>query len=285
MVSCFQNIACQLGEGPLWVKDRLYWFDILAKRLYHCAADGSDRQFIQFDEYFSAGALTQTDDLLLASETGLWRFNPSSQALTKVIDVEADNPVTRSNDGRADRQGGFWFGTMGKNAEAKAGALYRYYQGEVRCMRSDLTIPNALCFSPDGRIGYFADTALSKIYRWNLDLQGWPHNEPEDWVDVSELGLSPDGAVIDSQGYLWSAQWGNARLVRYEAYGQVDAVIHLPVSQPSCLAFAATDLQRLFVTSATDGLSPEALAKEPLAGSVLEVRVPIAGYPEGVVQL
>lgn len=285
MVSCFQHIACRLGEGPLWVKDRLYWFDILDKRLYHCASDGSDRQQIQFQEHFSAAALTNTDDLLLASETALWRFSPSTQALSKLIDLETDNPVTRSNDGRADRQGGFWIGTMGKKAEPKAGAIYRYYQGELRCLRRDITISNSLCFSPDGRTAYFADTALSTIYRWSLDAQGWPEGEPTIFVDLSEAGFSPDGAVIDSLGCLWSAQWGSSRLVCYAPNGQVDKVINLPVSQPTCPAFAANDLQRLFVTSATDGLNPEALAKEPLAGSVLEVRLPIAGYPEGVVQL
>lgn len=285
MVSCFQAIACRLGEGPLWVKDRLYWFDILDKRLYHCASDGSDRQTIQFQEHFSAAALTSTDDLLLASETGLWRFNPRTQALSKFLDLEADNIVTRSNDGRADRHGGFWIGTMGKQAEQQAGALYRYYQGELRCLRRQISIINSLCFSPSGTMAYFADTALSTIYQWVLDEQGWPVGEPQVFVDLSTSGISPDGAVMDSLGCLWSAQWGSARLVCYQPNGQVDKIIHLPVSQPSCPAFAADDLQRMLVTSATEGLTPEVLAKEPLAGSVLEVRLPIAGYPEGVVTL
>ncbi|TXH68523.1 MAG: SMP-30/gluconolactonase/LRE family protein [Thiothrix sp.] len=287
MISCFQHLPCRLGEGPLWVKDRLYWFDILDKRLYHCASDDSDTQVVQFQEHFSAAALTNTADLLLASETALWRFNPSTQALTPLIALEADNPVTRSNDGRADRQGGFWIGTMGKKAEAKAGSIYRYYQGELRCLRRDLTITNAICFAPDGRTAYFADTDLGQIYQWRLDAQGWPEGEPSIFVDLSSQGISPDGAVIDSQGYLWSAQWGSSRLVSYQPNGIEDKVIHLPVSQPSCPAFGGTDLSRLFVTSARDGLSAEALRQEPLAGSVLEVKLPLPlkGYPEGVVQL
>lgn len=286
MISNFQTVACRLGEGPLWVKDRLYWFDILNKRLYHCAADGADRQHIAFNEYFSAAALTTTEDLLLASETALWRFNITSHELTHLIALEADNPITRSNDGRADRQGGFWIGTMGKQAQPKAGSIYRYYQGELRCLRRDITITNALCFSPDGRIAYFADTDLGQIYQWDLDTNGWPVGEPSIFVDLSAEGLSPDGAVIDSQGYLWSAQWGSSRLVCYAPNGQEDRIIALPVSQVSCPAFGGEDLTRLFVTSATDGLSAEVLAQEPFAGYVLEVQVPdLQGYPEGVVQL
>ena len=282
MVSVFQTVACRLGEGPLWVKDRLYWFDILAKRLYHCAADGSDQQVIQFNEYFSAAALTTTDDLLLASEKALWRFNPVTQTITKLIALEADNPVTRSNDGRADRQGGFWIGTMGKHAEPEAGALYRYYQGELRCLRRHITIINSICFAPDGRTAYFADTALHTIYRWALDAQGWPLGEPHVFIDLSAQGLSPDGSVVDNQGYLWNAQWGSSRLVRYTPEGQEHTSIHLPLSQPSCPAFGGADLRRLFVTSAT-----VCLAFEPFAGSVLEVSLPLSvqGYPEGVVRL
>lgn len=286
MISVFQQLPCRLGEGALWVKDRLYWFDILNKRLYHCAADGSDQQAIQFTEHFSAAALTKTEDLLLASETALWRFNINSQELTQLIALEAENAITRSNDGRADRQGGFWIGTMGKQAEPKAGAIYRYYQGELRCLRRDITITNALCFAPDGRTAYFADTDLGQIYRWDLDAQGWPIGEPSIFVDLSDQALSPDGAVIDNRGYLWSAQWGSSRIVSYTPEGQEDQVIALPVSQVSCPAFGGADLTRLFVTSATDSLSAAALAQEPLAGCVLEVQLPdLKGYPEGVVQL
>lgn len=287
MVQCFQASACALGEGPLWVHERLYWFDILGKRLYHCAADGTDTQTFEFHEYFSAAALTDTEDLLLASETGLWRFNPLTQALSKLIALEADNPSTRSNDGRADRQGGFWLGTMGKHAEPEAGAIYRYYQGQIRQLRTHITIVNSLCFSPDGKTAYFADTALSQIYQWALDSEGWPQDEPQLFVDLSAQGISPDGSVIDSEGYLWNAQWGSSRLVRYAPNGQEDKVIHLPISQPSCPAFGGQDLTRLFLTSARVGLTSAALAHQPLAGRVLELQLPlaVAGYPEGVVQL
>lgn len=285
MIRSFQLNSCRLGEGPLWAHERLYWFDILAKRLYHCASDGSDTQVFQFQEHFSAAALTNTDDLLLASETGLWRFNPATQALSKLIELEAENPVTRSNDGRADRQGGFWIGTMGKSAESEAGSIYRYYQGELTKLRDKLTITNSICFAPDGKTAYFADTALSQIYQWDLDSQGWPQGEPRLFVDLSADGISPDGSVIDSQGYLWNAQWGSARLVRYAPDGQLDKIIHLPLSQPSCPAFGGADLSRLFVTSATVDMSSAAIAQEPQAGHVLEINLPVQGYPEGVVEL
>lgn len=285
MVKCFQAVQCRLGEGALWANQRLYWFDILSKQLHSCAEDASDHQVIALPEYFSAAALTNTDDLLLASETGLWRFNPITQALTKLIEIEADNPITRSNDGRADRHGGFWLGTMGKQAQSGAGALYRYYQGEVTCLYTGITISNSICFAPDGSKAYFADTALHTIYQWKLDTKGFPLGEPTVFIDLSAEQLSPDGSVIDSAGFLWNAQWGSSRVVRYSPLGQIDMVVGLPVTQPACPAFGGKDLKRLYVTSATVDLSTEALAHEPLAGSVFEVPLAVAGYPEGVVQL
>ena len=285
MVKCFQAAQCRLGEGALWANQRLYWFDILAKQLHSCAENGSDHQVIALPEYFSAAALTHTDDLLLASETGLWRFNPSTQALTKLIEIEADNPITRSNDGRADRHGGFWLGTMGKQAQSGAGALYRYYQGEVTCLYTGITISNSICFAPDGSKAYFADTALHTIYQWNLDAKGFPLGEPTVFVDLSAEQLSPDGSVIDSEGFMWNAQWGSSRVVRYSPLGQIDTMVNLPVTQPACPAFGGKDLKRLFITSATVDLSLETLAPEPLEGSVFEVPLAVAGYPEGVVQL
>lgn len=285
MVKCFQAAPCRLGEGALWANQRLYWFDILSKQFHSCAEEGSDHQVLTLPEHFSAAALTNTDDLLLASETGLWRFTPHTQVLHKIVDIEADNPLTRSNDGRVDRHGGFWLGTMGKQAQRGAGALYRYYQGEVTCLYTGITISNSICFSPDGSKAYFADTALHTIYQWKLDAQGYPLGEPTVFIDLSAEQLSPDGSVIDSAGFMWNAQWGSSRVVRYSPLGEIDTVINLPVSQPACPAFGGTDWKRLFITSARVDLAAEALVREPLAGSVFAVPLAVAGYPEGVVQL
>lgn len=276
---------CQLGEGPLWHAGRFYWFDILQKRLHHCAEDGGDGRVVQFDEHFSAAARLHSGGLLLASETGLWRFEPHTGLLTKHLDLEADNPVTRSNDGRADRHGGFWMGTMGKQAQPQAGAIYRYYQGKMTLLRAHMTIANSICFSPDGATAYFADTVLHTIFKWALDAQGWPRGEPEIFVDLSAEQLSPDGSVVDSQGFLWNAQWGSSRVVRYAPDGRQDSVINVPVSQPSCPAFGGADLKRMIISSARVDLTDASLALEPLAGNVLTVQLPVAGCPEGVVML
>jgi len=95
----------------------------------------------------------------------------------------------------------------------------------------------------------------------------------------------PDGAVVDSAGYLWNAQWGGGKVVRYAPDGSIDRVITVPVSQPSCPAFGGKDLKTLYITSAREGLSAEQLAKEPLAGGVFSIDVDVPGLPENIIKL
>ncbi|MEC9403075.1 MAG: SMP-30/gluconolactonase/LRE family protein, partial [Pseudomonadota bacterium] len=200
MSTVFDERQCTLGEGPLWHPERqqLFWFDILNKRLL--SRDNGTEKTWQFDEYVSAAGWVSRTELLIASSSKLFLFNLETEASAKICDLEADNAVTRSNDGRADPKGGFWIGTMGFGAEKNAGSIYRYYKGELRKLFSDITISNAICFSPDGKTAYFADTDTLTIQKVALDAEGWPAGAPSLFVDLSADGFNPDGAVVDSEG-------------------------------------------------------------------------------------
>ncbi|MFC6668804.1 SMP-30/gluconolactonase/LRE family protein [Marinobacterium aestuariivivens] len=243
---------------------------VLVRHYWQKAAEPDRKRGAQewtFDEHVSAAGWVDADSLLIAGETGLFRFDLQSGTRQPVCKLETDNPLTRSNDGRADPWGGFWIGTMGKSAEAEAGAIYRYFRGELRLLFAPVTIPNAICFSPDGRYGYFADTAKGVIWRQALEqLHGWPVGEPEVFVDCSRARVSPDGAVVDSMGRLWNAQWGAARIACYNADGTFSLAIPFPAGQISCPAFGGEHLDILFATSATEGLSQQQLTAQPDAG-------------------
>ncbi len=284
VVELLCDSQCELGEGPFWHDEKLYWFDILQSQLHQCDSNGERHEFFQFSEMFSAGGVLDNGELLLASETALWQFGPSSKELTVLHPLEADSPITRSNDGRADRQGGFWISTMGKLAEKQAGSIYRFFRGELVKLKSDITIPNAICFSPVGDIAYFADSFEGIIYRWSLDPAGWPQGQPTPWVDLSTAAVDPDGAVVDQQGYLWNAQWNGSRVVRYNPQGEVDQLVSLPITRPTCPAFDA-NAQRLLITSARTELDPSELAQTPNAGGVFAFQLSVVGIPEPTVSL
>jgi sugar lactone lactonase YvrE len=279
-VAVFDDRACILGEGPLWHPERgqLFWFDIIGKRLMTRDAQGP-REWA-FDRHVSAAGWIDVDTLMIATETDLVRFSLFDGEAERLVPLEADNPVTRSNDGRADPKGGFWIGTMGKNAEDGAGCLYRHWRGELRPLREGITIPNATCFTPDGRTAYFADTAAHLVWRIPLDADGWPEAAWEVFLDHRDSGINPDGAVVDSTWHLLVAEWGGARVARYAPTGDLVEEYPVPVPQPSCPAFGGSDLSTLYVTTARQGLPDDAIEAAPLSGQTLAIRTGRRGQAE-----
>lgn len=256
----FDDTICSLGEGPLWhpLRGTLFWFDILNSRLFERGEVMQTAQMWQFDEHVSAAGWIDKETLLIASETALFLFDLGTGNRTDLTQLEADNPITRSNDGRADPWGGFWIGTMGKQAELGAGAIYRFYQGKITQLFQDITISNSICFSPDRRVAYFTDTPSQKIMKVKLDDDGWPDGAPDLFVDVTPY--NPDGSVVDAKGNLWNAQWGASRVACYDPDGTMIAVQEFETSQISCPAFGGENLSTLFATSASVDLSDAHLA-------------------------
>lgn len=251
----YDTRSCELGEGPLWHPERqqLFWFDILGKRLL--SRDGDTPLAWEFDEYVSAAGWIDRDTLMVASQTALLQFDIASGDHEVITPLEADNSVTRSNDGRADPAGGFWIGTMGIDGEPGAGAIHRYYRGALEVLYPEITISNSICFAPDGKHAYYTDTRSHQIMVQPLDAEGWPDGAPEVLVDLREEGLNPDGSVVDSEGGIWNAQWGAGRVARYLPDGSFDRAVAVPGLQATCPAFGGADLRTMYVTSAAVGLS------------------------------
>lgn len=254
--------ACELGEGPGWdaARGEVHWVNILAGELHRANADGSRHRVTPLARKTSYAALTTTGDYLLVAENQLSRFDPTSGELSDFLPFEADNSITRSNDARVDTHGSLWLSTMGLAAEQGAGSLYRLHRGELTCLLSGLSIPNALCFSADGRYAYFTDTPTGQIMRWQLDADGWPRKvdgddaTPELWADLRDASGNPDGAVIDREGCMWVALWGAGRVIRLDQNGREIGHVALPASQPSCPLFGGHALGTLYITTAREGL-------------------------------
>lgn len=281
----FDNRPCDLGEGPLWhpLREQLFWFDITGCRLLTQA--GGQAQDWTFPEMVSAAGWVSRDELLIAGQHGLFLFDLGNGQRQPLVALEADNPVTRSNDGRADPQGGFWIGTMGRNAEPGAGSVWRYWRGEMRRMFTGLTIPNAICFAPDGRSACFTDTVTGRVLRVALDAQGWPVGQPVAWLDLTAEGLNPDGAVIDADGVMWLAEWGAARVAAYDPQGERLRVVDFDAPHTSCPAFGGPDLGTLFCTSALQGMDAAARAAFPAAGMVFAAASGTRGQREYRVEI
>lgn len=251
MSEVFDPTRCVLGEGPLWhpTREQFLWFDI--NRYQLLIRERADTRVVQFDEHVSAAGWVDDSSVLIASETRLFLFDLERERSEDVEGLEPGNTATRSNDGRADPWGGFWIGTMAKDHSAKAGAIYRYYKGELRKLYPGVSIPNAMCFAPNRKHAYFTDTLTKQIMRQTLDAdRGWPEGDPEVFVDTTGEGLHPDGAVVDAAGTLWCAMFGAGTVVAYSPDGEEVQRVVFDAPQTTCPAFGGAELTTLFCTSA-----------------------------------
>lgn len=282
-LSILPGVASVLGEGPSYDagSDTAWWFDIVSHKLWEhrfrsCETIGHSLPFMG-----SQLAFIDDERQLVAGETGLHVRDIATGRLTLHTPLEADNPVTRSNDGRVHPSGALWIGTMGRNAEAGVGAIYWFGRGELRRLYAAVTIPNAICFTADGTLAYFTDSAKSLLMRVATDpLTGLPVEEPSVLYDHRGGEGSIDGAVVDAEGVIWNARWGASSVDAYAPDGRRIRTLGLPATQPSCPVFVGAKADRMLVTTARQGMDDAALAADPNAGRTLLLDFPMRGRLE-----
>ena len=287
-VSVLCDIACELGEGPTYDRhtDTLWWFDIVRAKLIEKPLAAGRVTFHDLPVMASVLARVDGNRQLLATEAGLYLRDTASGGLTLHREIEAGNRATRSNDGRVHPCGALWVGTMGKKAERRAGAIYWYRAGELRRLFADVTIPNSICFSPDGAVAYFADTVTNRIMRVDCEpATGLPVGEPKVFHDNRDDEGWPDGSVCDVDGTVWNARWGAGAVDAYSPDGRRLRSIAIPARQSSCPAFAGARLDRLAVTSAFQGMEPAARDIDRQAGFTFIADIAVRGRPEPDVAL
>jgi len=278
-VSVLADRRCELGEGVLWHEGRqeLFWFDILQKTMMACDAEGKNFRTYALSKMASAAAVIDKMRLMVAFEDGLEIFDLEGETFSPYLPLERDNLLTRSNDGRCDPWGRFWLGTMGKNAEDGAGAIYMIERGKVKTLQTKISIPNSIAFSPDRKRAYFADSKEQEIFFFDLDPISGEVGRVHSFVSLKGSEISPDGSVVDENGCLWNAQWDGERVVCYAPNGTISQIVPLPVQRPTCPAFGGQDRKTLFVTSAYEGLGSDHAAEN---GMTLKLLQDVVGMTE-----
>jgi len=276
------NTTDVLGEGPVWDPSArvLWWVDIASSGL-RCLTPGTGR-VDTWELPEPAGSLTPTDagPLLMAVRCGFATFDPATGASDLIAAVEPDRPGNRFNDGKTDRRGRFWAGSMDDAAQRRTGALYRFdLDGAATRVLDGLGIPNSLAWSPDGATMYLAETLDRTIYAFDYHPDtGKPSNQRV-FARCPGPGY-PDGSTVDADGFLWNAEFNGWRVVRYAPDGSVDRIIEMPTAYPTCCAFGGDDLDVLYVTSSNRDVSPDRGAEQPDAGGLFATQPGVRGLPE-----
>ncbi|MBZ9795656.1 SMP-30/gluconolactonase/LRE family protein [Mesorhizobium sp. ES1-4] len=279
-VSVFSDHICQLGEGPSYdpATDALFWFDIVNGRLLEKPVSGGALKIHELGQMASAIAIIDDRRQMIATETGLFVREVATGRMTLHTLIEGDNPLTRSNDSRVHPCGALWTGTMGKKEEKGAGSIYWFFKGELRRLFSDITVPNSICFSPDGALAYYTDTSTGLLMRLACDpATGLPAGEPNVFVDHRSAKGYVDGSVVDRDGVLWNAVWGGKAVKAYSPDGTLLREVAMPVTQPSCPAFVGRNAGRLAVTSAWSGKDEKQRQLDPQAGMTFLLDIDVNG--------
>lgn len=270
------------GEGPVWSEREqlLYWTDIEGGRIWRFDPVAGSSDSIEMPEKVCAIAFRRHGGLLLALESGLAFYDPDSGDLQRIHDVETEISGTRLNDGRCDRHGRFVVGGFDNDAAGRSHAYRLDPDLSIHRLFGGLSSANSTCFSLDGRTMYHADTPQSEIWAFDYEPDSGEVSNRRTFCTFEDQPGLPDGSVIDSEGYLWNAQWNGGRVVRYTPGGEVDTVIEVPVTNPTCITFGGPNLDTLYVTTSRLTLTDEQRAAEPDAGKLLAVRPGVKGLPE-----
>jgi len=269
-----------IGESPTWAsaEKALYWIDVKKPALYrYDPATGGQRSWPMPGDIGAFGLISEPPGAVVALREGIFRLDFTSESLTRLAPAPYDPALFRFNEGACDAASRFWVGVMfdplDDSVAPQASSLHCFTLREgLRHEPDAAELHNGMAWSPDGRRFYLSHSQRGEVFTHAFDPTSGRLGVRTLFAKIPEsLGL-PDGAAVDSQGGYWCALHGASRLRRYTAAGAVDRDIALPVSQPTMCAFAGEALDVLYVTSATDKLTPQQRQREPLAGALLRLR-------------
>jgi sugar lactone lactonase YvrE len=289
-VTCLVDSKDKLGEGCFWdaATQCLWWLDLIVPSAIHRLhlASGAHRRW-QFSEMVTAMARRRDGTILVGSHRGVNVFDPATGALSPRTRIGADLPGNRGNDGACDALGRFWFGSMMNNVgdlgadlpiTADTGLLYRFdADGTATVMERNIGVSNGPCWSPDNRIFYFTDSRNQVIWAYDFDLAAGTISNRRVFNDSRDHGY-PDGATVDAEGFLWSARWEGACVLRIDPKGRIDRIVPMPARRVTNVCFGGAKLDTLYVTTARLHLPEEDLRRHPLQGGLFCFDPGVAGF-------
>lgn len=268
-----------LGEGAIWNHEdqKLYWVDIEQKKLHWLTPLASAHHTVTFTKKITTVVPAKKEELILGMEDGIYSYTKSSGKLTLI----KSNPENRStgnrfNDGKCDPNGRLWIGTMGEHQSA---ALYRLdADHSLHTMQTGITNSNGILWSGDKKTMYYIDTPTYKVTAYDFNNETGQITNPQTVITVPEQMGYPDGATIDAEGMIWIALWGGYSVSRWNPKnGQLLLIIKVPSKNVTSCAFGGTDLDTLYITSASTQLTNSELTQYPNSGGLFSVKPGVKG--------
>ncbi|MEG3088915.1 SMP-30/gluconolactonase/LRE family protein [Sphingomonas sp. PB4P5] len=273
------SIGAELGEGPIWIGDALWFVDIKSRRVYRHTPETGALDHWDAPEFVGWVIPSMHGDLIAGLQSGPHRFSPESGAFAQIAEIDAHLPANRLNDAAVDASGRIFFGTMDNDETAASGRVFMLDAGTVTITAIDpVCIANGPAIAPDGKRLYHVDTLARTITVHAIEADGSVGAAAPFLAFTGDEG-HPDGAICDAEGGVWVAFYGGWAARRYDATGLQTGEVRLPVANVTKIALGGPDHRTAYVTTARQGLSAEALLAQPFAGDVFTFPVTIAGIP------
>lgn len=284
-IECVVDAKAQLGESTYWdpASEYLWWIDIYAKAIHRFDPLTRHTETFIAPEYLGCIAVREKGGLVLTMASGFHFFDPASGHFERIVDPEADIPDNRFNDGKTDRQGRFWSGSMfeapGKPV-VKNASLYRMDTDlSVHKVAGGFGCSNGLAWSPDSRTLYYTDSHGPVVWAWDFDPATGEVENQRPFFDLSEMGGVVDGSTVDAEGCYWATIPFKGKVLRYDPAGKLMRTIEMPTDLPTCCEFGGRDLDVLYVTTAIYNRTPEQLAGQRNPGGLFAIDVGVKGLP------
>lgn len=273
-VECIVECANILGEGPIWHPEEqaLYWCDNLKPSIQRFDPTTGAVTAWPLEKQVGSIIFREKGGIVAGMECGFCFIDLETGKIEELVDPEADLPGNRLNDGKCDRAGRYWCGSMDAELKSPTAALYRF-DPDQSCHRmdGDFTVSNGIAFSPDDKTMYFSDSRADTVYAYDFDLESGAISNRRVFISTKEIEGRVDGATVDSDGFYWCAHIHAGEIARYDPDGRLERVIPLPVRHPTMCTFGGKKLDTLYVTSSTKFLAEGEASQQPLAGALFAI--------------
>jgi len=281
-----------VGESPVWSEQEqsLYWVDIPVNQIHRLNLSSQTLSTWTCPEMVGCIAPNfESGYWIVGAESGVFKFTPTGDttfSFELLAPVTHAAPGMRFNDGRLDRQGRFWAGTMvmDMSLASNKGNIYSltgdWTKSKLTQQLQGFMTPNGMAFSPDGRVMYLSDShpRSQKIWSFNYDTTSGEMHEQKLFFDMTSVAGRPDGAAVDVDGCYWICGNDAGVIYRITPEGVIDQTVELPIKKPAMCSFGGALMDTLFVTSIRPGGID--LSDQPLAGGVFAVHTHTQGIPE-----
>lgn len=269
-----------LGEGPLWLPhtNELIWVDINKGEVHCFSLEQNQDEIVYHGAKTSCVVPVSKNEFLIADTNKLIKYNKETNTHNIYLEIDFKDFNIRFNDGKIDPNGNLWIGTMHTDASPYKGSLYRIGSNKkVTEVLQNITISNGLAWALDGKTMYYIDTYDYVVYAFDFNEKSEISNQRVAFEIAKELG-APDGMTIDTQGNLWIAMWGGFSVVCWNPKsGKILDRIDVPAPNVTSCIFGGDDMNKLFITTAREGLSVNKIETFPLSGNLFNIKMKTRG--------